>query len=117
MSIVRMFVVASVLFLLSCTHSTAPSNKNLARLAPQESGNGALQIKTEREDYSWAASDLGSNQIIKAALTNTSDQTYYARLRLGDGFAGIAQERLHVAGGLFECVCHYAVVAPLVECG
>lgn len=97
MKAVRTFLVLGALLLWSCTHNTAPSEKEIARLAPQELGNGALQITTEREDYSWRASDLGSNQIIVATVENLSDNTLYARL--GDGFSGIEQERLSVASG------------------
>lgn len=93
----HMLGLFAALFFCHCTHSTAPSAKDIARIAPRELGSGALQIKTEREEYSWRANELGAQQIIVATLTNTSNQTFYARL--GDGFAGFAQEQLYIALG------------------
>ncbi len=98
MKAARVLSVVAALFLWHCAHSTAPSDKGIARLAPQINGSGALQIKTEREDYSWRAEDLGSNRLIAATLVNNSDQTFYAIL--GDAFiANLEQEVLHVAEG------------------
>ncbi len=98
MKITHIALAACALFFLSCTHNTAPSDKDLARSAPQESGNGALAIKTEREDYSWRAEDLGSSRLVAATLTNTSNQTFYAIL--GDAMLGsLSQDVLHVAEG------------------
>lgn len=97
MKTLRVIGIMSALLFLHCTHNTAPEMKDIARLAPHELGSGALQIQTEREAYSWSTSALRTHRLIAATLTNTSEQTFYAKL--GDGFAGEEQEQLHIAAG------------------
>lgn len=61
-----------------------------------DEGGGHLTIRTERTYYRW--SELLAGRRIRASLTNTSDQTWYATL--GDRFAaGLDQGQLFIAEG------------------
>lgn len=98
MKLARILLIACAFFVLRCAQSTSPSAKDEARIAPQEIGAGALDIKTERTEYSWRAEDLGSSRLVSATLVNQTNQTYYANL--GDALlASIEQVDLHVAHG------------------
>jgi len=70
-----------------------------------DEGGGHLTIRTERTHYQW--SELHVVRRIRASLTNTSAQTWYARL--GDRFdASLDQARLFIAEGSSGSLEHAA---------
>src|SRR5262245_43132198 len=75
----------------SCSRATEPAP---FPPAPQETGDGFLTIATAELEYSLPA--YGGE--LRATVTNTTDNVFYARL--GDGFdAAVEQSTLHVAAG------------------
>lgn len=97
-------IALSILLSWDCSKDNNLLNQNEDLTGEEEIFNGRLEIKTEKTQYSLEEVSVENYIFIIATLTNTSQDTFYAKL--GDGFnPSIDQDYLSISkwtDGYFE---------------